>query len=363
MMRNMEGNLYWDAVKAQCYLKGCPEKTAEEVERLREETWRNLRSGELAKGPKFLMLKITSGCNSNCSYCAYSSSQAKYREQGKISLDKLRSIVEQAADLGVVAMGINGGEPLIRKDFPEIVRTAVEHKVVPILMTNGLWLPRCWDELGSCGLNYIVISFDSLKKETYELHRGAKFEEALAGVEAAIAMREKYKNVIIHVTAVLTRHNAADVEELIEYMTRRNIWVELGAYQHQEFQEEDTMSMEKREEAEALIGRLKQMKRNGYLISNSEEYLNHIPDFFIEKKNVPDNYECLVGETILFVDDYLNVKPCSSSRLHVVGNLEDQRLEDIWNCGRLKEYRARMRKSDCGGCWYLCNEMSALLRE
>ena len=362
MIQNMEGNLYWDAVKAQCWLKNCPERTSEEVRRIQKEIWESIDHGVLPKGPKFLMLKITSGCNSDCSYCAYSASQAKYRRQGDISLARIRSIAVQAGELGVAAVGINGGEPLIRKDFPEIVKAFVSQKVVPILMTNGLWLPRYWDELGACGLNYIVISFDSLKKEHYELHRGARFEDALAGIEAAIAMREKYKDVIIHVTAVLTRHNAPDLEELVRYMSEKGIWVEIGAYQHQEFQEDDTMSMEGRKEAEALVGRLIQMKQEGFLISNSEEYLSHIPDFFIDRKNVPEGYECLVGQAILFADDYLNVKPCSSSQLHVVGNLENQSLEEIWNCGRLEEYRARMRKADCGGCWYLCNEVSALLR-
>lgn len=362
MTKNMEGNLYWDAVKAQCYLKNCPEKTSQEVQRLQQEIWEGMDQGSLPKGPKFLMLKITSGCNSDCSYCAYSVSQAKYRRQGDISLERIRAIARQAGELGVVAVGINGGEPLIRKDFPEIVKAFVSQKVVPILMTNGLWLPRHWDELGACGLNYIVISFDSLKKEHYELHRGAKFEEALAGIEAAVAMREKYKDVIIHVTAVLTRHNAPDLEELVRHMSAKGIWVEIGAYQHQEFQEDDTMSMEERQEAEELVRRLIRMKQEGFLISNSEEYLSHIPDFFIEGKNVPEGYECLVGEAILFADDYLNVKPCSSAQLHVVGNLENQSLAEIWNCGRLKEYRARMRRADCGGCWYLCNEVSALLR-
>ena len=163
-------------------------------------------------------------------------------------------------------------------------------------------------------------------------------------------------------TAVLTRHNAKDMEELIEFMSARGIWVEIGAYQHQEFQEEDTMSMEERQEAEDLVQSLLRMKREGYLVSNSEEYLSHIPDFFLEKKNTPDGYECLVGQSILFVDDYLNVKPCSSAQLHVIGNLERQKLQDIWNCAKMEGYRARMRRADCGGCWYLCNEVSSFLR-
>ena len=358
----MEGNLYWDAIKAQCYLKHCPEKTAEEARRICKEIWDGIGQGRVSQGPKFLMLKVTGGCNSDCSYCAYSASQAKYRRQGDISLGSIQSIARQAGELGVVAVGINGGEPLIRRDFPEIVKAFVGQGVAPILMTNGLWLPRYWDELGACGLNYIVISFDSLKKEHYELHRGAKLEEALAGIEAAVAMRRKYKDVIIHVTAVLTRHNAQDMEELVEFMSGQGIWVEIGAYQHQEFQQEDTMSMEVRREAEELIQKLLRMKREGYLVSNSEEYLSHIPDFFLEGKKTPNNYECLVGQSILFVDDYLNVKPCSSPELHVVGNLEHQRLKDIWGCGRMEGYRARMRKADCGGCWYLCNEVSSFFR-
>ena len=59
-------------------------------------------------------------------------------------------------------------------------------------MTNGLLLPAMWDRLGSMGLKYIIISFDSLSKEIYEKQRGCSFEKALAGIDAAVKMMEKY---------------------------------------------------------------------------------------------------------------------------------------------------------------------------
>ena len=363
MLYSMEGNMYYDAIQAYCRMKGCPEEAPRLAQKIVKETMDSVKSGKPPANPRFIMLKITSGCNSDCSYCAYSKSQAKYREQGVITVADIESIVRQAAEMGVVAMGINGGEPLIRKDFGEIIDIFAQYKVAPILMTNGLWLPRMWDDLGARGLKYVVISFDTMDKETYELHRGAKFEDALEGIRASVKMKEKYTDVIVHVTSVLTRYNASQMVRLIREMSRLGIWVEIGAYQRQPFQKKDDMSMESRKEAEELIRQIIGMKQDGYLVSNSEEYLRHIPDFFIEKKNVPDNYKCFVGDKFLFVDDYLNVKPCSSPKLHVVGNLKATPLKEIWESGRLAGYRERMHRADCGGCWYLCNEFNSMLEE
>lgn len=90
----------------------------------------------------------------------------------------------------VTAASINGGEPLVRQDISEIIRLLISEHITPVLMTNGLLLPERWDELGAAGLRYIIMSFDSLDPETYNKQRGANFQDAMAGIDAAVALKE-----------------------------------------------------------------------------------------------------------------------------------------------------------------------------
>ena len=80
---------------------------------------------------------VTGLCNLKCRHCFMSAPHAKH---GSPSTKELLSIVEQLAECGVFSVGITGGEPLIREDFPEIVESLSAHEIrITALYTNG-WL-------------------------------------------------------------------------------------------------------------------------------------------------------------------------------------------------------------------------------
>ena len=58
----------------------------------------------------------------------------------EISLERLQSIIGEAIQMGVKAISISGGEPLVRKDVETIVRQIADSNVVPVLLTNGCLL-------------------------------------------------------------------------------------------------------------------------------------------------------------------------------------------------------------------------------
>ncbi|WP_417229591.1 radical SAM protein [Thermophilibacter sp.] len=311
----------------------------------------------------YLLFKLTNRCNSDCEYCSHAVSNTANEAKSDIPLELVQKTIAEAGALGATAMAINGGEPLVREDVLDIVRTTVDNGIVPVLMTNGILLPKYWRSLGDAGLRYAIISFDSIRPEIYEKQRGQSFEQALAGIKAAQNMMEEFPGTHVHATAVLTRDNVNDFIDLVKFMSERGIPVQISPHHHYMNRKPDKISIEDRAEIEALTERLLRMKHEeGYLVANSTGFIEHLTEFFADRRRIPADYRCEVGYTNLFIDAYGNVHPCWDRRFKPLGKLGQTSLEEIWHGELMQEYRRRMLECDCDGCWYMCTgEVSMLL--
>lgn len=344
----MKDNLFSAVYDVQKILFGDSDKS-----RIREEVKNCILNRCVPQGPKYLMMKITNLCNSNCAYCSHAVSNLQ-EVKSDISLDLILKTIREAGEMRVTAASINGGEPLVRNDIPQIVSALVQERITPVLMTNGLLLPQYWEELGERGLRYIIMSFDSLNPDTYRKQRGANFENAMAGIEAAVALQKKYADAHIHITTVLTRDNAEELPHLVEFMTARNIYVQISPYHHFNPIVPNLLRISDAETIYSLTGTLLRMKRQGMLIANSEGFLSHLPDFFLKNQRVPSLYKCLIGYTNVFVDANMNVRCCWDGSFEPIGNLQEQSLKEIWNSEGYQQAREKMLRCECEGCWYLC---------
>ena len=346
-----DNNLFTDIYKIREKLYG--EDSSDTIMALAHEVYENIESKRIPERLRYLLFKTTNYCNSDCEYCSHAINRIPKEQKFNIPHEVIMRTIEEAAEMGVDAISISGGEPLIRNDMVEIIAKTVECGIVPVLLTNGLLLNEKWDYLGQAGLRYIIISIDSIDKDIYEKQRGADFNRAVAGIEAALKMREKYRNVEIHVSTVLTKDNQEDFLKLLEYMNARQIKVQISPYHKREDDSED-YSIVDCEKIKNLPEKLIQLKKEGHLIANSIGFLKHLPDFFCSNKVMPDSFECKVGYTSLAIDAYMNVKPCWSFMYEPIGNLQNNSLYEIWNSEKMQNYRKKMIRSECEGCWYLC---------
>ncbi len=355
----MSGNLFSDLynVKENMFHKNAKD----EIAALRSSVSACIEQEKAPEKLHYLMFKMTNRCNSDCEYCPHSISRTGNETKNDISKETILNTIHEAAQLGVTAISVNGGEPLTRPDICEIIKAIIDEGIVPVLMTNGLLLPSMWEQLGELGLKYVIISFDSMIKEVYEKQRGCSFERALAGIEAAVKMKEKYENVEVHVSSVLTRDNQDDFINLVEYMTSKGIKTQISPF-HNYLQLKEEISISERDKIEALVNKLLKMKEEGYLIASSTGFIKHLTEFFCEGKNVPDDYLCKIGYTNLFIDAHMNVKPCWSEAIGAVGVLGENSLKEIWNSDRMQLCRKKMLDCKCEGCWYMCTgEVTMLL--
>jgi cyclic pyranopterin phosphate synthase len=137
----------------------------------------------------YLRLSVTDRCNFRCVYCMPPEGVPFKPHDSLLSYEDMVFFVEAAVEMGITKVRLTGGEPLVRKGVPDLVRLI---RAIPgvhdiSLTTNGVLLPRFVRELKSAGLDRVNISLDSLNPERYRLlTRGGSLQAALEGVEAAL---------------------------------------------------------------------------------------------------------------------------------------------------------------------------------
>jgi cyclic pyranopterin phosphate synthase len=144
-----------------------------------------------------------------------------------MSVNEIVQIAKIAISLGISRVKLTGGEPLMRKDLPEIVSGIAKISGLRdlSLTTNGLLLgDGMAKKLRDCGLKRVNISLPSLNPETYHKLTGGKLEAALEGVKAAI--EADFCPVKLNMV-VLKDVNVGDVPGLIDYAGRKGVVLQL----------------------------------------------------------------------------------------------------------------------------------------
>lgn len=135
----------------------------------------------------YLRISVTDRCNVRCLYCMPPEGVPLIPHGEILSYEEIRTVVQAAAELGVNKVRLTGGEPLVRADFPELVRMLSQIKGIQelSLTTNGILLRNCALELRQAGLSRVNISLDTLKADRFQyITRLGKLKDVLAGIEA-----------------------------------------------------------------------------------------------------------------------------------------------------------------------------------
>jgi cyclic pyranopterin phosphate synthase len=134
-----------------------------------------------------LRISVTDRCNLRCSYCMPLEVTFKPREE-LLTFEEIARVARVAAGLGVRTVRLTGGEPLLRRELPDLVRqlVAIEGLDEVSLTTNGLLLAEQAASLRAAGLARLNVSLDSLTQQGFErLARRPGLDRVLAGLEAA----------------------------------------------------------------------------------------------------------------------------------------------------------------------------------
>lgn len=124
-------------------------------------------------------------CNLKCLHCMADKFERKERS---LTIEDLHNIAEQADALGWCQFNISGGEPLILKNFDEVLLALMPDKFHIGISTNGYFLtPKKAKHLKEIGLDKVMISIDSIDPKLHNENRDDQeaYEKAIAAIWAA----------------------------------------------------------------------------------------------------------------------------------------------------------------------------------
>ena len=150
-----------------------------------------------------LRISVTDRCNIRCFYCM-PDEPIKFTDREEIlHFEEIERFVRVAAGLGVNKLRITGGEPLVRRDLPELIRRLA---VIPgirdiALTTNAVLLEQQAEALYRAGLRRLNIHLDTLDRERFrQITRRDDLPRVMAGIEAAV--KAGFERIKFNVVAV-----------------------------------------------------------------------------------------------------------------------------------------------------------------
>lgn len=161
--------------------------------------------------PFGLLAELTYACPLHCPYCSNPLNLADYREE--LPTAEWQRVLAEARELGVLQLHLSGGEPLQRRDLPEIVHSAYRLGLYTNLITSALGLsrPRA-EQLRSAGLDHVQISIQADEETLSDRIAGTpSFERKIAA-----ARMVKELGLPLTMNVVLHRHNIDRVAAILD---------------------------------------------------------------------------------------------------------------------------------------------------
>ena len=140
-----------------------------------------------------LRISVTDRCNFRCAYCmpraVYGPEHPFLARAELLTFEEIERLARIFVAQGVRKLRLTGGEPLLRRDLPELIRRLVPLGVPIALTTNGALLKVQAAALRKAGLTRLTVSLDTLDPAIFRRMNDADFgpEDVLAGIAAAEA--------------------------------------------------------------------------------------------------------------------------------------------------------------------------------
>ena len=163
-----------------------------------------------------LRVSVTDRCNLRCEYCMPEDDYVWLPREDVLHFEEISALVDVFLSLGVDKVRLTGGEPLLRRDAPALVRMLSQKAGLRdlALTTNGVLLADQIDALHAAGLGRITVSLDTLRRDRFvSLTRFDQLEAVRAGIAAAFRVYGQLKVD----TVVIRGVNDDELVDLIEF--------------------------------------------------------------------------------------------------------------------------------------------------
>ncbi len=279
--------------------------------------------------PKLVNLEITKLCNAKCDFCDY------WQTRHETRLSDYRPVIRKINPLVVV---ITGGEPMLRKDLPDIVRQVKECSIFIFtsMVTKGdlLTLEKA-EELFAAGIDQIAVSLD-FPGEKHDSYRGIPgLWNHLSNLIPELSRRFSKKSIVLN--TIIMEDNLDQIIDIAHKAKEWGVSISFSSYSVMKTNNSSHfIKQQKLEKIREVVNNLIELRRKwkGVIVS-TEYYLREVPEYF-ERGGVPD---CLAGINMIQVTPSGHLKRCSE--MPVTAHYSDY-SPDLYG------------KTKCEACWYSC---------
>ncbi len=163
----------------------------------------------------YIRISLTDRCNLRCVYCMPEDGVDSISHEEILSYEEIVRLVKIAASIGFRKIKLTGGEPLVRKAVPDLVKElkAIEGIEQVTLTTNGILLAKEMDALAEAGIDGINLSLDTLDPQMFaKITRRDQFAAVMEGFHAAL----RYPEIPLKINCVPMGMDGQNMLELAE---------------------------------------------------------------------------------------------------------------------------------------------------
>lgn len=164
-----------------------------------------------------LRISVTDRCNFRCTYCMPADNVEFMDRSNLLTFEEIHRVVKIVSGLGINRIRLTGGEPLMRKDLPVLIKMINEVEGINdvAMTTNAFFLQDQAQSLLNAGLKRLNVSLDALDPEKFrDVNRRDCLQSVLNGLDAA--RKVGFKS--IKINAVAVRHfSETEIMGLIDY--------------------------------------------------------------------------------------------------------------------------------------------------
>jgi MoaA/NifB/PqqE/SkfB family radical SAM enzyme len=328
-----------------------------------------------SRGPTFVGWNVLFNCNAVCSFC--DTHELHKQLDREMTNEEAMSIVKQLGEAGTWHLSLTGGETLLRKDLPEIIKESKKYGMFVNVNTNGALLAKKAKRLVDSGLDSLIISLDSDKPEIHDTAREIpKLTESIfRGIEAVrAAQKEKGTNkpeIVLRMIVSKQNYEAIDtyIEKFQHLVDKIAIQPIHDGVTAPKFNENEKLNLFHIKETD--IYQFEQKDKSNYRKTFNDLYtkyqwldnsfIREFETFIFDKNAMWEKYKCYAGYYYMVIDPALDTFPCTFF-VDKFESLRDNSLMDVWRGEKIQAWRKLVKNKE-NTCTCACGiaEVNAVL--
>jgi radical SAM protein with 4Fe4S-binding SPASM domain len=264
--------------------------------------------------PLSVHLDVTYRCNERCQHC-----YLEHDDHGEMTIAEIRGLLVQLQEAGVFFLTLSGGEPLLRRDFFDIVEHTRSLGFDVKLKTNAVLITKeKAARLRDVGIRQVQVSVYSHRPEIHDgiTKLAGSLDRTLAGIAHL-----KSEGIQVTLANVLMKGNTHDTDGV------QDLAGQIGA----QYTLDPTITPMMNGDTSVVSLRipsseLQEVFHNPKLVGDVEQFC--APPSAVDE-DVLDGYPCSAGHTACYISPYGDVYPCVQFPL-LCGNIRQQTFSEIW---------------------------------